>query len=144
MINFLKIAFHNSQLLTYHFTKEVRKAVYTVLDGIMLLKLEKAENISTKCDSLTNFQKNCKDLCTFTHSVICFAKVAPKSGGISIKICKTRCERLKRLIESLAKWLSVRLGSKWLWVRVPLQSLKYFIKALIDHVLTHDKIDFRN
>ena len=25
---------------------------------------------------------------------------------------------------SLAKWLSVRLRSKWLWVRVPLQSLK--------------------
>ena len=25
---------------------------------------------------------------------------------------------------SLAKWLSVRLRTKWLWVRVPLQSLK--------------------
>ena len=25
---------------------------------------------------------------------------------------------------SLAKWLSVRLRTKWLWVRIPLQSLK--------------------
>ena len=32
-------------------------------------------------------------------------------------------EKLMRQI-SLAKWLSVRLRSKWLWVRVPLQSLK--------------------
>ena len=26
---------------------------------------------------------------------------------------------------SLAKWLSVRLRIKWLWVRVPLQSLQW-------------------
>ena len=26
---------------------------------------------------------------------------------------------------SLAKWLSVRLQTKWLWVRIPLQSLNY-------------------
>ena len=28
---------------------------------------------------------------------------------------------------SLAKWLSVRLRTKWLWVRVPLQSLQKII-----------------
>ena len=27
---------------------------------------------------------------------------------------------------SLPKWLSVRLRTKWLWVRIPLQSLKHF------------------
>ena len=27
-------------------------------------------------------------------------------------------------LASLAKWFSVPLGTKWLWVRVPLQSLK--------------------
>ena len=27
---------------------------------------------------------------------------------------------------SLAKWLSVRLRSKWLWVRVPMQSLNSY------------------
>ena len=32
----------------------------------------------------------------------------------------------KRLCASLAKWLSVRLQTKWLWVRVPLQSFKRF------------------
>ena len=26
-------------------------------------------------------------------------------------------------LTSLAKWLSVRLRTKWLWVRIPLQSL---------------------
>ena len=31
---------------------------------------------------------------------------------------------------SLAKWLSVRLRTKWLWVRVPLQSLKLQISRL--------------
>ena len=109
----------------------------------MLLKLEKAENISTKCDSFTNLWKNCKDACTFTQSITSFAKVAPKNVGISIKICKTTCERLKRLLKVLAKWLSVHLRTMWLWVQVPLQSLKYLIKTLIDHVLTHDKIDLK-
>ena len=48
-------------------------------------------------------------------------------------------------IESLAKWLSVHLRTKWLWVRVPLQSLKYFIKILkqINHAVTHGKIDLK-
>ena len=31
---------------------------------------------------------------------------------------------------SLAKWLSVRLRIKWLWVRVPLQSLNLQISRL--------------
>ena len=48
-------------------------------------------------------------------------------------------------IESSAKWLSVRLQTKQLQVRVPLQWLKYFIKILkqINHALTHDKIDVK-
>ena len=29
-----------------------------------------------------------------------------------------------RMYFILAKWLSVRLRTKWLWVRIPLQSLK--------------------
>ena len=33
-------------------------------------------------------------------------------------------------LASLAKWLSVRLRSKWLWVRVQLQSLKLQISRL--------------
>ena len=31
------------------------------------------------------------------------------------------------LMASLAKWLSVRLGTKWLWVRVPLELLDFTI-----------------
>ena len=33
-------------------------------------------------------------------------------------------------LASLAKWLSVRLRIKWLWVRIPLQSLKLQISRL--------------
>ena len=33
---------------------------------------------------------------------------------------------------SLAKWLSVRLRTKWLWVRVPLQSLKFVYIVVFD------------
>ena len=33
-------------------------------------------------------------------------------------------EHIVKCTASLAKWLSVRLRIKWLWVRVPLQSLK--------------------
>ena len=32
---------------------------------------------------------------------------------------------------TLAKWLSVRLQSKWLWVRIPLQSFKLQISHLL-------------
>ena len=32
---------------------------------------------------------------------------------------------------SLAKWLSVRLRTKWLWVGIPLESLKLYISCLI-------------
>ena len=31
----------------------------------------------------------------------------------------------------MAKWFSARLGTKWLWVRVPLQSLKFQISSLV-------------
>ena len=34
----------------------------------------------------------------------------------------SKCIVGKTYIVSLAKWLSVRLRAKWLWVRVPLQS----------------------
>ena len=37
---------------------------------------------------------------------------------------------------SLAKWLSVRLQTKWLWVQVPLQSL-YSGKDVNSHVLKY-------
>ena len=32
------------------------------------------------------------------------------------------------MLGSLAKWLSVRLRTKWLWVRVPLQSHKHYTR----------------
>ena len=34
-------------------------------------------------------------------------------------------------LSSMAKWLSVRLWTKWLWVRVQLQSLKLHISRLL-------------
>ena len=34
-------------------------------------------------------------------------------------------------LAKLAKWLSVRLATKWLWVRVQLQSLKLQISRLL-------------
>ena len=34
------------------------------------------------------------------------------------------CLKLRSCLASLAKWLSVGLRTEWLWVRVPLQSLK--------------------
>ena len=33
-------------------------------------------------------------------------------------------------LASLVKWLSIRLRTKWLWVRVPLQPLKFQISRL--------------
>ena len=33
-------------------------------------------------------------------------------------------------LASLAKWLSVRLRIKWMWVRVPLQSVKCTLKPI--------------
>ena len=37
----------------------------------------------------------------------------------------------KQTQASLAKWLSVRLRTKWLWVRIPLPSLKLQIQRLL-------------
>ena len=37
----------------------------------------------------------------------------------------------KRTLNHLAKWLSVRLWTKWLWVRVQLQSFKLQISCLL-------------
>ena len=34
------------------------------------------------------------------------------------------CKRTLNHLAKLAKWLSVRLQTKWLWIRVPLQSHK--------------------
>ena len=43
-------------------------------------------------------------------------------------VCKRTLNHLAMAsFASLAKWLSVRLRTKWLWVRVPLQSLKHYI-----------------
>ena len=39
-------------------------------------------------------------------------------------------KQLFSYLDSLAKWLSVRLQTKWLWVRVPFQSLKLQISHL--------------
>ena len=39
--------------------------------------------------------------------------------------------KLANCLSSLAKWLSVRLQTKWLWVRVPLQSLKVALYLLL-------------
>ena len=50
-----------------------------------------------------------------------------QSNGPYIRVLTTQ---LKHLV-SLAKWLSVRLRSKWLWVRVPLQSLNLQIWRLL-------------
>ena len=36
----------------------------------------------------------------------------------------------KQTLNRLAKWLNVRLGTKWLWVRIPLLSLKLQISPL--------------
>ena len=41
-------------------------------------------------------------------------------GGAYYKSCL-------KLMASLANWMSVRLWTKWLWVRVPLQSLKLHV-----------------
>ena len=39
-------------------------------------------------------------------------------------------ENIKEFNLSLAKWLSVRLRTKWLWVRVQLQSVELQISRL--------------
>ena len=39
-------------------------------------------------------------------------------------------ENIKEFNLSLAKWLSVRLRTKWLWVRVQLQSVELQILCL--------------
>ena len=60
--------------------------------------------------------------------------------------CSTRCHSLYHLfslVVSLAKWLSVRLRTTWLWVRVPLQSLKCITRLSFykrsDNNITLDK-----
>ena len=45
-------------------------------------------------------------------------------------VCLNVKELLKRT-SALAKWLSVRLRTKWLWVRIPLLSLKLQIWRLL-------------
>ena len=44
---------------------------------------------------------------------------------------------------SSAKWLSVRLWTKWLWVRVQLQSLKDQISACFGHRVRWHSGDYR-
>ena len=52
--------------------------------------------------------------------------------GQQIPVTATGLERTTTYVvnEQLAKWLRVRLRSKWLWVRVPLQSLNIQILRL--------------
>ena len=52
--------------------------------------------------------------------------------GQQIPVTATGLERTITYVvnEQLAKWLRVRLRSKWLWVRVPLQSLNIQILRL--------------
>ena len=47
----------------------------------------------------------------------------------------------KQTFNHLAKWLSVRLWTKWLWVRVQLQSLKLQISRLLQ---TRSSLTFRH
>ena len=42
-----------------------------------------------------------------------------------------RTDKYSQNLASLGKWLSVRLRTKWLWVPVPLHSLKVQISPLI-------------
>ena len=44
---------------------------------------------------------------------------------------------------SLAKWLSVRLQTKWLWVRVQLQSLKLQISHLLQEGVSWHSGNYR-
>ena len=46
----------------------------------------------------------------------------------------------KRIMASLAKWLNVRLWTKWLWVQVQLQPLKLQISRLL---WTRSSLTFR-
>ena len=52
---------------------------------------------------------------------------ARKSGSIDAM------SSLLILCSSLANWLSVRLRTKWLWVRIALLSLRYRQKNMINH-----------
>ena len=45
--------------------------------------------------------------------------------------CHQNMVSLANFLSSLAKWLSVRLRTKWLWVWVPLQSLKVVLYLLL-------------
>ena len=52
-------------------------------------------------------------------------------GGFFIDWTRTQNDLVcKRILDHLAKWLSVRLQTKWFWVRVQLQSLKLQISRL--------------
>ena len=41
------------------------------------------------------------------------------------------CKRTLNHLASLAKWLNVRLQTKWIWIRIPLLSLKLEIWRLL-------------
>ena len=49
----------------------------------------------------------------------------------------------KRTLKHLAKWLSVRLRTKWLWIRIPLLSLNFcFWITLVLLTLVHLELHF--
>ena len=56
-----------------------------------------------------------------TQLTVCYYHVTYAFQGESTLYS---CLNVKELLASLAKWLSVRLRTKWLWVRVSLQSLE--------------------
>ena len=79
-----------------------------------------SNNIKVELD-LANYATK-TDLNNITHLIVCFYHVTYEldskqhySFDCMFLSCHVRA--------SLAKWLSVRLRTKWLWVRIPLQSL---------------------
>ena len=53
------------------------------------------------------------------------------NNAVKLKISEALYCREHKAKASLAKWLSVRLQTKWFWVRVQLQSLKLHILCLL-------------
>ena len=55
-------------------------------------------------------------------------------------VCERTLNHLSKLAY-LAKWLSVRLRTKWLWVRISLLSLKSLLFTSISHVQEKSKLN---
>ena len=69
----------------------------------------------------------CKALDKVWHEgLICKLKTFGNCNGTRTH-SQLVCKRTLNHLASLAKWLGVRLRTKWLWVRVPLQSFMTFL-----------------